>query len=78
MRSYPVKKNPIGSAVSDLLRYKQTDTVLLCIIDNFNLGSAAHKSQIKTHLSAKNKILKRWVVCLGTVLNINLKFKVML
>ena len=25
MRSYPVKKNPIGSAVSEILRYKQTD-----------------------------------------------------
>ena len=25
MRSYPVKENPIGSAVSQILRYKQTD-----------------------------------------------------
>ena len=25
MRSYPVKENPIGSAVSEILRYKQTD-----------------------------------------------------
>ena len=45
MRSYPVKENPIGSAVSEILRYKQTDKqtdkqtnrltdiVLLCIID---------------------------------------------
>ena len=35
MRSYP--DNPIGSAVNEILRYKQTnrqtDTVLLCIID---------------------------------------------
>ena len=25
MRSYPVKENPIGSAVSEIFRYKQTD-----------------------------------------------------
>ena len=25
MRIYPIKKNPIGSAVSEILRYKQTD-----------------------------------------------------
>ena len=25
MKSYPVKENPIGSAVSEILRYKQTD-----------------------------------------------------
>ena len=42
MRSYPVKENPIGLAVSEILSYKQTnrqtnkqtDIVLLCIIDN--------------------------------------------
>ena len=37
MKSYPVKENPIGLAVSEILRYKrtdrQTDIVLLCIID---------------------------------------------
>ena len=37
MRSYPVNENPICSAVSENLRYKQTDRqtdiVLLCIID---------------------------------------------
>ena len=37
MRSYPVKKNPIDSAVSEILRYKKTDRqidiVLLCIKD---------------------------------------------
>ena len=33
MRSYRVKENPIGSVVSEILRYKQTDIVLLCIID---------------------------------------------
>ena len=41
MRSYPVKENPISLAVSEILRYKQTDRqrnkqtdiVLLCIID---------------------------------------------
>ena len=45
MRSYPAKENPIGSADSEILRYKQTDKqtdrqidrqtdiVLLCIID---------------------------------------------
>ena len=46
MRSYPVKENPIGSAVSEILvtnkqtdkltdkqTDKQTDIVLLCIID---------------------------------------------
>ena len=37
MRSFHVKENPIGSAVSEILRYKltnkQTDIVLLCIID---------------------------------------------
>ena len=37
MRSYPVKENLIGSSVSEILRYKQTDRqtdiVLLCIID---------------------------------------------
>ena len=41
MRSYPVKENPIGSAVSEILRYKQTnrhtDIVLLCIIDDLCL-----------------------------------------
>ena len=26
MRSYPVKESPIGSAVSEILRYTQTDT----------------------------------------------------
>ena len=26
MRSYPVKENPIGSAVSKILRYKHTNT----------------------------------------------------
>ena len=25
MRSYPVKENPIGSAVSEILQYRQTD-----------------------------------------------------
>ena len=25
MKSYPVKKNPIGSAVREIIRYKQTD-----------------------------------------------------
>ena len=34
MRSYPVKENQIGSAVSEILRYKQTNIVLLCIIDD--------------------------------------------
>ena len=29
MRSFPVKENPIGSAVSEILRYKQTDILLL-------------------------------------------------
>ena len=37
MKSYPVKENPIGSAVSDILTDKQTDRqtdiVLLCIIN---------------------------------------------
>ena len=37
MVSYRVKENPIGSAVSEILQYKQTnkqtDIVLLCIID---------------------------------------------
>ena len=33
MRSYSVKENPIGSTVSEILRYKQTDIVLLCIRD---------------------------------------------
>ena len=37
MRSYPVKENRIGSVVSEILYYKQTnrqtDIVLLCIID---------------------------------------------
>ena len=38
MKSYPVKENPIGLAVSEILRYKRTDgqtdiIVLLCIID---------------------------------------------
>ena len=37
MKSYPVKVNIFGSAVSEILRYKQTnkqtDIVLLCIID---------------------------------------------
>ena len=28
-RSYPVMENPIGSAVSEILRYKQTDILLL-------------------------------------------------
>ena len=40
MKSYPVKENPICSAVSEILRYKQTkrqtDIVLLCIIDDEN------------------------------------------
>ena len=39
MRSYPVKDNPIDSAVSQILRYKQTnrqtDIILLCFIDRF-------------------------------------------
>ena len=43
MRSYPVKENPFGSAVSEILCYKQTnrqtDIVLLCIID-YCLGAA--------------------------------------
>ena len=26
MRSYPVKENPIGSAVTEILRYKHTNT----------------------------------------------------
>ena len=26
MKSYPVKENPIGSAVSEILRYRHTDT----------------------------------------------------
>ena len=26
MRSYPVKENPIGLAVSKILQYRQTDT----------------------------------------------------
>ncbi len=26
MRSYPVKENPIGSGVSEILQYRQTDT----------------------------------------------------
>ena len=42
MRRYPVKENPIGSAVSEILGYKQTDRqtnkqtdiVILCIIDD--------------------------------------------
>ena len=33
MRIYPVKENPIGSAVREIIWYKQTDIVLLCIID---------------------------------------------
>ena len=37
MRSYPVKENPIGSVVNEILQYKQTnkqiDIVLLCFID---------------------------------------------
>ena len=37
MRSYPVKENPIGSAVNEILRYKQrdrqTDIVLLYFKD---------------------------------------------
>ena len=40
MRNYPVKENPIGLAVSKILRYKQTnrqtDIVLLCIIEDDN------------------------------------------
>ena len=52
MRSYPVKGNPIGSAVSDILRYKQTDKqtnrqtdiVLLCIIDIIILCLAMHSA----------------------------------
>ena len=30
MRSYPVKENPIGSAVSEILRYRHTDTQTSC------------------------------------------------
>ena len=29
MRSYPVKENPIGSSVREILRYKHTDILLL-------------------------------------------------
>ena len=33
MRSYSVKENPIWSADGEILRYKQTDIVLLSIVD---------------------------------------------
>ena len=29
MRSYPVRENPIDSAVSEILRYRHTDILLL-------------------------------------------------
>ena len=53
MRSYPVKENQIGSAVSEILRYKQTDKqtgrqtdiVLLCIKDK-----QAYKKVVKQSL----------------------------
>ena len=40
MKSYPVKENPISSAVSKILRYKQTDrqTHMLLLYYNDNLG----------------------------------------
>ena len=38
MRSYPVSENPIGSAVSEILWYRQTDIVLLCIIDGYRIS----------------------------------------
>ena len=43
MRIYPVKKNPIGSAVSKILRYKHTDrqTYFIIRIDNFASGMLA-------------------------------------
>ena len=51
MKSYSVKENPIGPAVSEILRYKQTnkqsdrqaDIVLLCIIDKKHIGSAVRE-----------------------------------
>ena len=30
MKSYPIKENPIGSAVSEILRYRQTDRQISC------------------------------------------------
>ena len=49
MRSYPVKEDQIGSAVTEILRYKQTgrqtDIVLLCIIDK-----QAYKKVVKQTL----------------------------
>ena len=35
MRNYPVKNDPIGSSVSDILRYKHTDILLLYYKDIF-------------------------------------------
>ena len=35
MRNYPVKENPTGSAVSEILRYKQTNILLLHYKDNW-------------------------------------------
>ena len=33
MRSYPVKKNPIGSMVSEILRYRQTDKHYVTLLE---------------------------------------------
>ena len=38
MRSYPVSENNFGSAVSEILWYRQTDIVLLCIIDGYRIS----------------------------------------
>ena len=60
MRSYPVKENPICSAVTEILRYKQTDKradiVLLCIIDE-GVASNLPKSKLQSYPIIKSNKL---------------------
>ena len=43
MRSYPIKKNHIGSAVRDILRYRQTDRYPGTFIRSLILGEIKHR-----------------------------------
>ena len=59
MRSYPVKENPIGSAVSEILCYKQTGRqtsffLLLCIIEETKIVFGSYKIK---HSYLANKIV---------------------
>ena len=63
MRSYPVKENPIGSAVSEILWYKQTDTqtkiLLLYYKDHKNLLSKIN-IRLNSNFSFWNLKFKIW------------------